>query len=149
MISRRKLLMLAAYGAATSVTPSMVRGNDQVDFEWKTKAEGWLRLMLPDDSFGVGGNCPEVWSILNAYFSDPAFKEGFLNGLRALDQLPFPENQNSLSSLMAAGKPVSAFLNAFFEITIEAYYGSARGWADLQIDNAPQPKGFYTLITSA
>lgn len=140
-ISRRQFLQISFYGLvslrcyAAPVTA----------VPWQSICKQWLNLFIPKDAAGIGADCDAVWSLINSLVQDPQFKRGFIAGLRASAQLPKPNNAEDLEKIMSGGREVTGFLNAFFEIVIEGFYGAAVGYKDIGLNNAPQPQGY--LIT--
>lgn len=150
IVDRRKLLRLVSSGlalAASSASPAfyaVAAANDVKQNDWKITCKTWLNILMPPDTFGAGADSPEVWENINQLVEDKNFREGFISGMEILAQLVVPPNDSALTELMSQDTPISQFLNAFFEIVIESYYGAKIGWKDIGVMNAPQPFG-YTI----
>ncbi|WP_018414752.1 hypothetical protein [Teredinibacter turnerae] len=150
MISRRKLLLLAAYGASYSAASAFAESeklNAKKPFVWEKTASQWLALFLPENERGRGADCAEVWGVLNKYLNDKEFKDGFIGGLKTLSEMPMPKNQRDLGVLMNTDYPISKFIRAFFDVTLEAYYSSSVGWSDIGVTHSPQPIGYTNFIS--
>lgn len=113
--------------------------------DWKIICAKWLDIFLPPDEKGIGGNSDEVWVYLNSLLEDRQFKAGFIRGIEASAKLPPPHNATELHKRLLAGDKTSQFLNAFFELITEAFYGSAIGFKDIGLTAPPQPLGYPVL----
>lgn len=144
---RRQLITLAALGASLFAMPSVNAGAAEklavvpVE-EWQLTVKRWLQVLLPLDAKGRGGDSKEVWQALKQLMQNPEFAEGFLAGVQAISTLPLPINNTELNTILRSNEPRAQFLNAFFEIVIESFYGSAPGWEDLKLTQPPQPNGY-------
>lgn len=143
IIQRRNLLLLSSLGALTvKLSPSSFAKSNAETFDWKPVCKRWFNILMPADDRGPGADSNEVWKYLVALMQQEEFKQGILFGFEMLDQLDEPKNDEALTALLLEDAPISKFLNAFFEIIVEAYYGSKEGWLDLGLKNPPQPLGF-------
>ncbi len=139
--SRRTLLHLTAL-ALTTMQVSPIIAQAQVETSWEIIVKRWLHVFLPLDANGRGGDGKEVWQALRELMQNTQFSDGFIAGLQAIDSLPLPVNDAELNKLLRSNDLRSQFLNAFFEIIIEGFYGSALGWNDVGLASPPQPNGF-------
>lgn len=139
--SRRVLLSLMALALTTmQVAPLIAQA--KVETSWEVIVKRWLQVLLPLDALGRGGDNKEIWQALRELMQNPDFSEGFNAGLQAIDSLPLPSNDAELNKLLRSNDLRSQFLNAFFEIIIESFYGSALGWSDVGLASPPQPNGY-------
>jgi len=140
VITRRQLLRLSSCGLALATLPIATQASSAKS--WQNTCKTWLKVLMPADEFGAGADSDPVWQSLSKLMEDEDFNAGIVAGFDALGHLVPPPHDRSLTRLMSQGTPVSQFLNAFFEIVIESYYGSKTGWTDIGVPNPPQPLGY-------
>lgn len=141
MITRRQLLRLSVSGMALAPWSFSLSGAELSD-DWKSTCKIWLQVLMPSDETGAGGDSAPVWDALHRLMMEADFAEGFKTGMAVLKTISPPKHGAALTEFMMQGTPIAHFLNAFFEIVVEAYYSSAEGWLQFGIAQPPQPAGF-------
>ncbi len=142
-MDRRYFIHVSLLGGLAATQNTLSQSKKAVDEKnWKNICREWLVLLMPEDQDGPGADSQPVWDALIELVEDKKFARGFFQGLTALNDVVLPPDEASLTRLMAQKTPISRFLNAFFEIVIEAYYGSELGWKSVGVNNAPQPLGY-------
>ncbi len=139
-ISRRSAFHLSGLGlmAFSSMALSQTLA---APFPWREVTKVWLNIFMPPLENNVGADCPEVWAEIEKLMQLHEFQQGFIAGLKATVQYPKPSHDGELEAMMLRGDEVSDFLNAFFEVVTESFFGSESGHGAAGI-SAPQPNGY-------
>ncbi len=142
MLERRTLLLYTASIPFISICANA----ENTSLSWEFICKRWLELFFREENSLNEQRLSEVFKYFENLVKNKDFYEGFVGALLQSTKIKFPENKQELKKTMQLDQPISRFLVAFFELAMEAYYSSDAGYAELNLNQPPQPMG-YTLVT--
>ncbi len=147
MVDKNRRLLLCSLALLAEV-PHAYAGTASFinDVNWRVECRRWMHVLIPEDETGPGADTPDVWRALDTLLTNIRFKKSFFSGLSGLKNLQISTEEKELSSFMGSDTAHAKFINAFFVILIEAYYGAEVGWKTLGLSDPPQPIAYVNKM---
>ena len=146
ILTRRKFLTSSSLYFClnnTTLAKSLIQKKDS---EWETYCKAWIIILISDGNKNSATHSKEIWKQIQQLMAGSRKTEAKIKqGFALLKKQPLPTNNRQLNIILQQRSNTGLFLHYFFNIVLEAYYGSQTGWDDLSLYSTPQPNGFNII----